>query len=118
MAEPQKSLAVYLREARDLVARGHAKGACACNANGSALHWSALGPGQDAGATSWDPVGALSAVLGRRGPYLECSALLKRANGLSSSTDLGEWNDAPERTQAQVVAAFSRAIELAISEGR
>ena len=36
--------------------------------------------------------------------------LLKRGAGV---THLVEWNDAPERTHAEVLAAFDKAIELA-----
>lgn len=37
--------------------------------------------------------------------------LLKAATGYKGY--LGDWNDAPERTQAEVLAAFDKAIELA-----
>lgn len=46
----------------------------------------------------------------------------KRADGLLKSAVgfdgyLGDWNDAPERTQAEVLAAFDKAIELADAPG-
>ena len=35
------------------------------------------------------------------------------ATGLSSTSEIGHWNDDPSRTKADVVAAFDRAIEIA-----
>lgn len=36
---------------------------------------------------------------------------LKRAARLSSNDFIADWNDTPERTHAEVLAAFDRAIE-------
>lgn len=37
--------------------------------------------------------------------------LFKDANGIPKEMPIGEWNDAPERTKADVLAAFDKAIE-------
>lgn len=39
--------------------------------------------------------------------------LLKSANGLSKDVGIGNWNDAPERTKANVLAAYDKAIAAA-----
>lgn len=44
-----------------------------------------------------------------------CS-LFRRAAGVPDEMPLSEWNDAPERTHAEVLAAFDKAIELAEQE--
>jgi hypothetical protein len=40
-------------------------------------------------------------------------AALGKAVGCTHSYEIARWNDAPERTQAEVLAAFDKAIELA-----
>lgn len=47
---------------------------------------------------------------------VEASAFFRRANDIKGS--IVNWNDAPERTQTEVLAAFDKAIELAIQEGK
>lgn len=61
------------------------------------------------GAGGFCSIGAIHAFTTRCGEDGPCSAVAKAA-GLSSSTDLGGWNDKPGRTQAQVLAAFDKAI--------
>lgn len=63
-------------------------------------------------AVCWCSMGALSAS----GDWVRARTLLLRSIGGSRS--LVDWNDAPERTHAEVLAAFDRAIVLAeASEG-
>ena len=38
---------------------------------------------------------------------------LKEANGLNSKQGIALWNDAPERTKEDVLAAYDKAIALA-----
>lgn len=47
---------------------------------------------------------------------LSTKAMLREVTGCQRQ-GLAEWNDAPERTQAEVVAAFDKAIELARVRG-
>lgn len=62
---------------------------------------------QDSGQqTSWCSVRAISAV-GDFGTSLTACDALKRALGVTS---VSAWNDSPERTHAEVVAAFKDAI--------
>lgn len=44
---------------------------------------------------------------------LAAKQILRQAIGLGVLDGLPGWNDAPERTHAEVLAAFARAIELA-----
>lgn len=94
-----------LREGRARVERGwcqavlHAPGGASC----------ALGalckpaPGQDTmeptRAHGWGAIACLEAAL-----------------GVQYSFDVAGWNDSPERTQADVLALYDRAIELAVEE--
>lgn len=92
-------IAVKLREARALIERGWCQRAfikntpfgCAYCADGAIC------------ATAGDGEGEY-------GPML---AALKRATGVPSHADIWSWNDTPERTQAEVLEAFDRAIALA-----
>lgn len=43
--------------------------------------------------------------------------LIKEANGLPGNMPLSRWNDAPERTQADVLEAFDHAIAKANAVG-
>src|SRR5688572_20219324 len=43
-------------------------------------------------------------------------ALLTKAVGVSNAPDILAWNDAPERTHAEVLAALDRAIALRVEE--
>lgn len=43
-------------------------------------------------------------------------AIFAKAAGLSGFADIADWNDHPDRTQLEVIAAFDKAI--AIAEGR
>jgi hypothetical protein len=41
--------------------------------------------------------------------YVQAKTALREAIGISHSISVPEWNDAPERTQKEVVSAFRRA---------
>lgn len=49
-------------------------------------------------------------------PAMKTARLFWVANGLSCRTDIPKFNDAAERTHAEVMAAFDRAIALAEKE--
>lgn len=66
-------------------------------------------------------LGAVCAVLGKSPHDLDAAIpaqplmrALKKATGFRGY--LGDWNDAPERTQAEVIEAFKKAAELARAE--
>lgn len=88
--------------ARERIARGWAQGNFAYNAEGDRVGSS------DPEACKWCVVGAIYATTDR--PFLRQDAM--SAVAVHSKTGaLPIWNDAPERTQADVLAAFDRAIE-------
>ncbi len=106
--------ATLLAEARELVLRGWCQGADAEDAQGApVVAW-------DPVARRWSALGALVATAGgpsalvRGGPSLERLAKAALALGLAADAEvLKDWNDAPDRTQADVLEAFDRAIDLA-----
>ncbi len=51
--------------------------------------------------TLWDNISAQADVL----------RAFREANGIEPVITIGAWNDAPERTKEQVLAAFDKAIE-------
>ena len=94
------SAADKLREARKLIERGWCQHHYAEDAAGNIAE-----VGDDA-AVAWCAAGALW----KAGTGIYEVGLMKRAIG-GCATDA--WNDAPGRTQAEVLAAFDRAIALA-----
>lgn len=44
---------------------------------------------------------------------LPAADVFRAANGIPDHISLGDWNDAPERTKDEVLAAFDKAIEAA-----
>lgn len=94
-----------LREARELIARGWTQEVSARDANGTPV-----APTDDT-ATCWCTIGALMRAGGARA----ASAL---AAFLPRNTSIPRWNDAPERTQAEVLALFGRAIEAEEARNR
>lgn len=63
-------------------------------------------------ATCWCSVGAIRVASKRSSVRADtASALVRR--GIGNPESLAEWNDAPERTHAEVLEAFDRAIEAA-----
>lgn len=64
-------------------------------------------------AACWCSIGALDRSSGSYCDYVSALRALQKAVG---KEDVAAWNDHPERTQAQVVAAFRKAAELARAE--
>lgn len=64
-------------------------------------------------------LGGVSLALRSRGRpcrYYQATRFLCMALGVKYETDVMSWNDAPERTQADVLALYDKAIELAVEE--
>jgi hypothetical protein len=105
------AVSTKLREARALIERGWTQGSSARTETGDPIGVSSKC------AAQWCILGAVCATAD--GMEDEIKAL----DTLEGVTDarpgyIAEWNDAPERTQADVLAAFDRAIELAEQEAR
>lgn len=87
-----------LREARGFIERGWCQGDFQIRESVciyGALHLAINGDARDCEVTDLDR---------------QARSLIKKAAGISS---ILRWNDVPERTQADVLAAFDKAIELA-----
>lgn len=93
------AVADNLREAKALIERGWCRGDYAKDANGCSVYE------DNPSAICWCASGAINAKAG----YVE-RRVFSQAIG---TTCIPGWNDAPERTQAEVLAAFDKAIELA-----
>jgi hypothetical protein len=98
-----------LLEAAELVSRGWVQGVDAIDANGGAVEpW-------DESAAAWSLLGALVASLERRpapGGLPAVGELAGACTALVPYVDhdvLSTWNDAPERTQGEVLAALRAA---------
>jgi hypothetical protein len=102
------AVATKLREARALIERGWTQGGYARTVGGRII-----GP-KEAKASCWCSLGAIFAVTDVDDCYLVANAVEDAAE----TENIVHWNDAPERTQADVLAAFDRAIELAEQEAR
>jgi hypothetical protein len=111
-----------LMEARGLLLRGWSKGAQARESTGHVVNaWSDE-------AASWSLVGALLASWHRHDDRLDADfvAHSAEARGLAEATDvlsratgtlaLDPWNDAPERTRSDVIAAVDRALNMLNAE--
>jgi hypothetical protein len=105
------TVAEKLREARALVAKGWTQDADARNAAGEDLEevYHELG---DTTPVCWCAGGAIHQVAGQSS-YISVAKVFGSAIGVEFIPD---WNDAPGRTQAEVLQAFDRAIELAESQ--
>ncbi len=68
----------------------------------------------DALATAWCTWGALNAACNGGDPTMAAGFLMQ----VAGARNLEQWSDAPERTHAEVLAAFDRAIGLAESLGQ
>lgn len=94
------AIADKLDEARALIEKGWCQRAFAKDANGKKVFsW-------HPSAVCWCAIGAINATEPNNGgPW----RYLEKVVGRSPDT----WNDAPERTQAEVIEAFRKAAELA-----
>jgi hypothetical protein len=102
------SVVEVLTKARALVAQGHCKGAAARAANGRPVRVN------EPGACSWCALGAMWAS--ESWEHVEnAKDTLRSVLGVRSIGSIGRWNDAPERTQAEVVDAFDRAIAAEVA---
>jgi hypothetical protein len=63
-------------------------------------------------ATCWCSVGAICAAEGLEGMWSDTRSI-KALKKVLGTDDVSEWNDAPERTHDEVLAAFDKAIALA-----
>jgi hypothetical protein len=102
-----------LMEARGLLLRGWSKGAQARESTGHVVNaWSDE-------AASWSLVGALLASWHRHDDRLDARGLAEATDVLSRATGtlaLDPWNDAPERTRSDVIAAVDRALNMLNAE--
>jgi len=105
------SVAEVLERAADLIEPEGAwtQGAFARNAQGKDTGLSeSRGP-----ATCWCVLGATDHVSGEDDPVVQADHLLAQVIGGAAHNGLGEWNDAPGRTQSEVVAKLREAAALA-----
>jgi hypothetical protein len=112
-------IADKLREARALIERGWTKGEFALDANGDEAD------GITAQPVCFCALGAISqAAIGYPNPdaddlpvinepFDEVATFFAGSLGFRFSHEVARWNDALGRTQAEVLAAFDKAIELA-----
>jgi hypothetical protein len=107
-----------LRKAAEKIAAPEkwAKLGYAFNATGEPVDW------DDHDAVCWCLTGA-TAVVADKGDAYGCAAdrYLRRVIGAqpaSSADTVSVWNDRPERTHSEVLAALAKAAELAESEGQ
>lgn len=96
-----------LRKARALVEKGWTQRAMARDESRRRVN------AVDPTACRWCAVGSVVSVTAARfdARYAKLIYAVKHAAGAAFT--LASWNDAPCRTQAEVLAAFDRAIELA-----
>lgn len=101
-----------MRHARDLVAGGWTQGAAARNAAGLQV------PPGARDACRFCAVGAIrrASRLARGNPGVDLDLMLAQAVGVGTESCVVRWNDEPGRKQAEVVAAFDRAIEAMTKE--
>lgn len=104
-----KTTLEILKAARERVAKGWTQGEVARDAAGLAVG----SISQD--AVCWCSLGALNGALGPGESWdgwSDAKKLLRIAAGIYDNISIVDWNDAPGRTQAEVIAAFTRAIEM------
>lgn len=89
-----------LRRARPLIAAGWTQYAFAKDDVGATVNSSSPN------AVCWCSLGAINASIEMTGEYDAAKNVLSRVAG----ENIGVWNDAPGRTQAEVLALFDRAI--------
>jgi hypothetical protein len=99
-----------LREARALIERGWTQKAPARSVGGIEV-W-----GGAASAVCWCTFAAVC-TSGHDISFTSCMLnAFRAANDIHADQSITDWNDAPERTQAEVLAAFDKAIALAESD--
>ena len=98
-----KSTLDILIEARAYVEKGWTQGAWARNRKGTPVNEDSTR------AVCWCALGALWKADGI-GSY-GLNALVKASGGEVHPTTISGWNDNPDRTQAEVLALFDKAIE-------
>lgn len=76
-----------------------------------------LAGGWSAGAACWCAMGAVEAVLGRKAASAGLALYIDFVETAARTPSLVAWNDAPGRTQAEVVAALRDAAALARTSG-
>lgn len=96
-----------LENGRDLVARGWTQGAHARDRHGEPVDpWSSE-------AVAWSLVGAIVCGDDAQRGHVPISELAETASELANeleTSSLNEWNDKPERVQADVIGAFDAAL--------
>ncbi|MEZ0212486.1 MAG: hypothetical protein ACAH27_05980 [Xanthobacteraceae bacterium] len=90
-----------LKIAAALIARGWTQHTLARDGDGNATY------PESSSAVCWCPLGAFRP---QGGDNFTARAILRLAIGIP----INQWNDDPARTKEEVLAAFSRAIEIAI----
>lgn len=111
---PQADVADILDRAADLIEPEGAwtQGAFVRDAFGSDVYEAFREEAAD--AACFCLYGAIGSVIGRDPEgYRDADPLLEAVLGVSSPYEVAKWNDAPERTQAEVVAKLREAALLA-----
>lgn len=102
------AVADKLREARALIERGWTQGQWARGKSGRPVRYNSRF------AVCWCSSGAQARAFGKDWEgYQDAKEMFFAA---IEHSNIAVWNDAPERTQAEVLAAFDKAIELAEAE--
>jgi hypothetical protein len=104
------TVAEKLREARALIAKGWTQGEFARTKTGRKT------PPKSPSATCFCASGAVIRATGAAGVAEGLFSQEFRVLRQAVRGNVVIWNDAPERTQAEVLQAFDRAIELAESQ--
>ncbi|ORE90214.1 hypothetical protein ATO13_23301 [Stappia sp. 22II-S9-Z10] len=98
-----------LRDARGYIERGWAQGDAARDDDGFACTV------ESRKAVRWCALGAIGAA-GRRFPQRDRDTALTALYRAVGTPTISFWNDSPRRTQADVLAAFDRAIRITARE--
>ena len=93
-----------LKAARAKIEQGWCQGSYARNAMNEKVLYRSVD------ACRWCAMGAIVSLGGV--DWITAADVIKQANAIEV---IPKWNDAPNRTQAEVLAAFDKAIELASS---
>lgn len=99
-----KTTKEILAEARELIAKGWTQGTPARNADGDDCGV------YESEAQCFCSLGALWRAAGGIGVAVDAANALRAGATGSLASSISFWNDAPGRTQAEVLAAFDKAI--------